>query len=294
MTNDSLGDRMKGYYEDRNSQKLIRNIPVIIRLDGKAFHTFTRKFCKEVFDTDMSKAMSMTSLHLLGNIQGAKFTYTQSDEISIFLTDYDTVKTDAWFDYKIQKICSVAASMASIVFNEHFFNNKQRPSISELGLFDARCFNIPKEDVMNYFIWRQRDAIRNSLNTYAQKFFSAKQLHGKKTADKHEMLHSIGKNWATDLKEHEKNGLFRYIFYGATEDDDPLPVDAGVINYHSEPYNSLIYDPSNQDTASEVLLTAIHEYYSEQKSIDKAVKMLNNASPSDINNYTTLLQKENV
>ena len=116
---DELGDRMKSYYENRSKTFLARRTPVIIRLDGKAFHTFTRGFNKP-FDGAMCNAMQETMKYLCENIQGCVLGYTQSDEITLVLIDYQKLTTDAWFDYNVQKICSVAASMATLIFNRRF------------------------------------------------------------------------------------------------------------------------------------------------------------------------------
>ena len=119
MTRDDLGDRMKDYYESRSKTRLTRRMPVIIRLDGKAFHTFTKGF-KKPFDMIMVKAMQETMKYLCENIQGCVLGYTQSDEITLVLVDYNKLDTDAWFDYDVQKLCSVSASMATLIFNSRF------------------------------------------------------------------------------------------------------------------------------------------------------------------------------
>lgn len=147
MNKDSIGNRMKENYEDRYRFKLTRRMPVIIRLDGKAFHTLTRD-CMKPFDNSFNCAIVETSIYLLKNIQGAKCAYIQSDEISILLTDFDRLTTNAWFDYNIQKMVSVSASMASVIFSSLWHRH---------GYFDSRVFNIPKEEICNYFIWRQLD-----------------------------------------------------------------------------------------------------------------------------------------
>jgi tRNA(His) 5'-end guanylyltransferase len=171
---DPIGDRMKGFYEDAYRIKLTRRTPVIGRIDGKAFHTLTRGM-ERPFDLSFSKCMLATSEALCKEIQGCKLAYTQSDEISLLITDYDNLETDAWFSYNLQKMCSIAASIATVAFYDKFkvefsnFDNK-RP------LFDARFFNLPKEEVCNYFIWRQKDATRNALNSLAQSYFSHKEL----------------------------------------------------------------------------------------------------------------------
>ena len=191
---------MKHNYENRYRFKLTRRIPIIIRLDGKSFHTVTKNFEKP-FSNIFHQQMCNTARTLLKEIQGAKLAYIQSDEISILITDFDTIETDAWFDYNLQKICSISASIASVKFSV---------DLNITGLFDCRVFNIPKEEVNNYFIWRQIDWIRNSLQMYTRNFYSHKECRSKKKADMHEMLYAKGKNWATDLGPRWKNGTTIY------------------------------------------------------------------------------------
>lgn len=187
---DSLGNRMKENYENRAKTQLLRRTPVIIRLDGKAFHTFTRGFEKP-FDNILTEAMQQTMLTLCKEIQGCVLGYTQSDEISLVLTDYKNLETAAWFDYDIQKVCSVSASMVTLAFDRCFLDVILSKNISlkdihvdavvKGALFDSRCFNIPKEEVTNYILWRQQDAIRNSINAVGQAYFSHKELQGLST-----------------------------------------------------------------------------------------------------------------
>lgn len=188
QTKDQLGDRMKTFYEDRFRFSMQRRTYTIIRIDGKAFHTYT-KGLQRPFDWDLVNDMDETAKFLCQNIQGAKCAFVQSDEISIVLTDFDKITTDAWFDGNIQKIASISASMATAKFNE------LRPG--KLAFFDSRTFQIPsKTEVINYFIWRQQDTVRNSISSVAQSEFSPKQLHGKKTNVMQEMLFTEkGINW---------------------------------------------------------------------------------------------------
>lgn len=193
---DSLGERMKTYYEAIPKTRLMRRTPVAIRIDGRAFHTFTKGFQKP-FDEVLGNAMVRTMEYLCQNIQGAKLGYTQSDEITILLTDYDTLETDAWFDYEVQKICSIAASMATLAFNTFFKNEVDkfyynhcsrkdplfekhyqtyRDAQYKGAMFDARCFNIPKEEACNLVYWRQLDATRNSIQMVGQANFSHNEL----------------------------------------------------------------------------------------------------------------------
>ena len=193
----NLGDRMKENYENRVQLSLIRRMPVIIRLDGRSFHTLTRK-CNKPFDERISDSIARTANCLCSIVQGVKCAYTQSDEISLLLTDFDTLTTMAWFDYNIQKIVSISASMASVKFSELW---------GLPGCFDSRAFNLPKEEVANYFVWRQKDWVRNSVSMLAQSHFSHKQLQNQGQAAMHEMLHSKGENW-NDLDPKWKNGQF--------------------------------------------------------------------------------------
>ena len=180
---------------------LTRRMPVIIRVDGRAFHTVTR-FMVKPFDKDFIANMKRATLNVARDIQGCKLAYMQSDEASFLLTDYDSLQTEGWFNYNLCKMVSIAAAGMSVIFSE-FLPVKR---IDKPIVFDARAFNIPREEVANYFVWRAKDWSRNSIQMYAQSFFSHKQLQNKSTADLHELLHGIGKNWITDLDEHLRNG----------------------------------------------------------------------------------------
>lgn len=201
MTKDILGDRMKAQYENRTRYYLPRRTYTIIRLDGKSFHAFTRGMEKP-FDPEFIKAIDYTALALCKHLMGAEFAYTQSDEISLLLTDFEKETTDAWFDGNLQKIVSVSASVVTAHFNQSLVF-----SVPKLAYFDSRAFTIPDPtEVENYFIWRQKDAIRNSLNSYAQSVFSHKELLNKDQSQIHEMLREKNLNWATDLTLRVKNG----------------------------------------------------------------------------------------
>lgn len=210
-TKDSLGDRMKSYYEDRYRINLPRRTNILLRIDGKAFHSYT-KGLKRPFDTGLSDDMDATTKFLCENIQGAKLGYVQSDEISILVTDYDTLDTSPWFDNNLQKMCSISSSLATAKFNQlrmkratsMFFSHidKRVLTIDEidqhkLAMFDSRVFIIPEaEEVVNYFIWRQQDATRNSISMAAQSMFSHKQLQGKSGSQMQEMMFTEkGVNW---------------------------------------------------------------------------------------------------
>ena len=225
---DDLGTRMKEFYENVPKTKLMRRTPVAIRIDGKAFHTFTRGF-KRPFDEILIKSMQETTKYLCENIQGCVLGYTQSDEITLILVDYKKLDSSAWFDYEIQKLCSISASMATVAFNKFFEQNvsevyKNRyaedgkcampydlyktylTSIEKGAMFDARCFNIPREEVTNLIYWRQLDATRNSIQMVGQANFSHKELQNKSCNMIQDMLHEErGINW-NDFPTHQKRG----------------------------------------------------------------------------------------
>ena len=230
-----LGSRMKEFYEQIPKTKLMRRTPVIIRIDGKAFHTFTRGFQKP-FDEVLIKSMQETTKYLCENIQGCVLGYTQSDEISLVLVDYQRFETSAWFDYEVQKMCSIAASMATMAFNKAFakafdeWGRENLPDWDDGGtnkhvdeslmklcevyskaqekgaMFDARVFNIPKEEVTNCIYWRQLDASRNSIQMVGQANFSYKELQNRTCNDIQDMLMlQKGINW-NDLPTYQKRG----------------------------------------------------------------------------------------
>ncbi|MCI5055784.1 MAG: tRNA(His) guanylyltransferase Thg1 family protein [Flavobacteriales bacterium] len=197
---DSLGKRMKEQYENRSRYFLPRRTYTIIRLDGKAFHSFT-KGMERPYDQKLIDTMDYTSRKLCEEIQGSVFAYTQSDEISILLTDFEKAGTAAYFDGNIQKIASISASIATYYFNDFFGKVEDKKAF-----FDSRVFTIPDPvEVENYFIWRQQDAVRNSIIMAAQSLFSHKELKGKNSNDMQEMCFSKGLNW-NDMPDGFKRG----------------------------------------------------------------------------------------
>ena len=215
MRKDSLGDRMKSY-ENITRTYLPGRMPVIIRLDGCHFHTFTKGFDKP-FDDILMRAMWETATELCKKIEGVKLAYTQSDEISLLITNNDTWETQPWFGNNILKMVSVAASIATLTFNRSFdtlardFINDvyyKDPSVATDKLlntyldacdkgatFDARVFVLPEDEVCNYFIWRQQDAIRNSIQAVGQTYFSHKELMNKSCEDIKQMLLEKNIKW---------------------------------------------------------------------------------------------------
>ncbi len=200
-------------YEVVPQTHLTRRTPVIIRIDGKAFHTFTRclkgldpSLANTPFSTVMHDTMMFTTMNLVANIQNCVLGYTQSDEISLLLRDYDEHETEAWFDYNVQKMVSVSASIATAAFNQRFSDFRPPLSFKDFALFDSRVYNVPKEEVANYFIWRQQDASRNSVQMLGRFHFSQKQMHGKNNSQVQDMLMlEKGVNW-NDIPSWMKRG----------------------------------------------------------------------------------------
>lgn len=210
MDKTSLGDRMKGY-ENIERKYLTKRTPMIIRIDGCHFHTFTKDFDRP-FDMSLSGCMVDTAMQLCKNIMGAKLAYTQSDEISLLIMDDDTYETQPWFDKNLQKITSVSAAMATLYFNHamktavecEFASNGLAKAFEtfRLAIFDSRAFTLPREEVLNYFLWRQRDCEKNSIQTLARRYFTQKELYAKKGNDIKEMLLAKGIDWDNVLTEN--------------------------------------------------------------------------------------------
>lgn len=225
MKYETLGDRMKGAYENRYRIYLPERTPVIIRIDGRAFHSFCRGL-KKPFDSLFIKVMQDTMLKLCENISGCKLGYVQSDEISLLLMQTKN-ESQPWFDNNIQKIASVSASMATLYFNyawekrsieylDSIFNESFTAELESYidtlnskcntATFDSRVFILPEEEVCNYYIWRQQDATRNSILSLAQSLYSQKQIQGIKCDSlQDKMFTEKGVNW-NNLSTVEKRG----------------------------------------------------------------------------------------
>ena len=153
-------------------------------MDGKAFHTYTKGMDKP-FDEDLHTVRKEVLNSLCNNIQGALFGYSQSDEISIVLKDWETFTTSSWFDNKVQKLCSVSASMATAYWEKesNYLDSIRLKGgnkfAGKVALFDSRCFNLPREEVLNYLLWRQQDWERNSVQMISQSLYSHKDLQNK-------------------------------------------------------------------------------------------------------------------
>lgn len=171
-------------------------MPVIIRVDGCHFHTYT-KGCKRPVDERLVAVMNLTAKYLCKNIQGCQMAYVQSDEISLLLNNYQTLDTQPWYDNSIQKMVSVSAAMASVAFTTNswmIWGGVVEPIIKE-AFFDARAFILPKEEVCNYMLWRQQDCTRNSVQMLARTLYSHNQLENCHNSELQEMIFQKGINW---------------------------------------------------------------------------------------------------
>ena len=222
-----LGDRMKTY-ENVPKTKLIRRMPVIIRVDGKAFHTLTRNLFKP-FDIKFEHVMNVATGRTMLDIQNCSMAYIQSDEASFLMTDYKNLQTEPWFGNDVQKIVSISAATMSAYFNmvytEHFGTGVS------VSVFDSRAFNLSKEEVCNYFIWRQQDATRNSIQGLAQANFSHKELQNLNTnqlQDKLMLEKNI--NW-NNMQVNLKRGRCLFKTSRAWNLDNDIPIFTQNRNY---------------------------------------------------------------
>lgn len=205
-----IGNRMKRY-ENVSGWILPNRIPVILRIDGRAFHTITRRRFGKAWSEEFMEQMITTAKTVIKDIQGCSICYSQSDEVSFLLTDYKTISTDAWFGYDARKMISISASLAAAVFSQLYGRNV---------CFDSRVFSIPHDEVTNYAIWRQVDATRNAIQMAGREYFSHKQLQGKSCNEIQEMLfqeHGVNFN---DLPTARKRGFC--IVNGEVDLDIPI------------------------------------------------------------------------
>lgn len=216
----TLNDRMKEFYENRTRIQLPRRAYTIIRLDGKSFSKYTKKMIKP-FDNGFITAMQLTAKKLCEEIQGAQLAYVQSDEISILITDFETRETQAWFDNNLQKMCSISASIATAEFNKINLsylmhenvvseNPSNFPDIAtnyKPGNFDSRVFQIPsRTEVINYFISRQQDAMRNSVSMAAHHLLKG-SMKNKNVSEMKHLLLDADYDW-NNFQTPAKQGTF--------------------------------------------------------------------------------------
>lgn len=206
---DLLGDRIKRY-EGVSNFKLLPKSPLFIRIDGRAFHTFTRGLNKP-FSQILIKCMVHAAQNTAKEMAGFKLAYVQSDEATFMITDTDTFETQGWFDYELSKVVSISASAFTAYFNRYWAEQMTFRDVHEhkpkLAMFDSRAFTVPVEDAPNVFVWRQRDWERNSVQMLARSYFSHKECEGKKIPDLHKMLYNKGISW-DNLMPELKHGTF--------------------------------------------------------------------------------------
>lgn len=233
-----LGTRMKTFYENRSKSFLLRRTPVIIRVDGKSFSHFCKRF-ERPYDRLLNECLNNTLVYLCSKVQCVKMGQRHSDEMSLLLLDYENLSTEPYFEYNIQKMCSVVAAMTTAEFckqllihgenvynlNADFapalvgapvknedgwasiFDNSVLSYQEDWPIFDARCFNIPEKEISNYFWWRMLDAKRNSINMLAQSLFSHSQLQGRTCNEVQEMMfQEKGINW-DKIPPEQKSGM---------------------------------------------------------------------------------------
>ncbi|WP_031499754.1 tRNA(His) guanylyltransferase Thg1 family protein [Bryobacter aggregatus] len=194
---DEIGKRIKQYYEDALRIQLPRQTHVVLRIDGRSFHQFTRglerPYCRPLAD-----ALDAAAQALCEEMTGCRFAYGQSDEYSFLLTDFEREKSKMWFEGNLQKIVSVSASVFTGAFARAFASR-------EIASFDCRALVIPQaSEVAKYFLWRQLDASANSLNMLASAHYSHAELLGKSEPEKHELLHAKGLNWAKEPADFKR------------------------------------------------------------------------------------------
>ena len=210
-----LTSRMKENYELRARHYFPRRTFLLVRCDGRSFHSYTRGLEKP-YDRELMECMDAAAIELCKGVAGAKFAFVQSDEISVLMTDFEDVSSQAWFDNCQNKIESITASIATMAFNLKVaeFNREGK---TKLGLtkkpnamFDSRAWVIPDPiEVENYFVDRQKDAERNSVTLLAGNYASHKELHGKSVSDRHEIIHAAGDNWAKHPVRFKHGGIIR-------------------------------------------------------------------------------------
>lgn len=204
---DELGGRMKAY-EAVSQLTLPRRSYVVIRVDGRSFHTYLKSAGKP-FDSRVTDTMGCVTSALCREIAGARFAYQQSDEISVLVTDFDSIESTPWFGNNVQKLASVAASVATASFNKYIPWAELR---DDYATFDARAFIIPDPvEVANYFVWRQKDAQRNALSAVAHRHFTNRELHGMNSVDQRVNLR-VRKGILFDMEYdgRNRNGVVAY------------------------------------------------------------------------------------
>lgn len=214
MSEKNLGDRMKLYEAVTTSAALLRRVPVLLRIDGRCFKTFSRKL-ESPYDEVFHECMCKATMDVCKMVQGARLAYHFSDEVSILVVDYQTIDTDPYFGYCLQKVLSVTASAFTAKFADAC-HERQVTWCSPIPQFDCRAFNLPRDEVSNYFLWRQQDCTRNSIQTLARTMFSHKQLNGVNSSKMQDLMMEKGENW-NNQPTRIKRGISILKMYGENE-----------------------------------------------------------------------------
>ncbi len=226
LMKDALGARIKRYEQAYNHTLTPRSC-LFIRVDGKAFHTYTRKMVKP-FDQNLIDAMVYAAEQTIKTMQGVKAAYIQSDECTFMLTDFDDLETQGWFNYELNKVVSISASTYTAHFNSAMLDAARgdRPYAVKLppAIFDSRAFIVPQDDAPNVFLWRQRDWQRNSIQMLARAYFSQKTLHGENVAGLKQLLDGAGIDWKA-LPDRTKNGTYLFKSEGFYPNHNDLSYD---------------------------------------------------------------------
>jgi len=206
-----LTHRMKNNYEDRYRFYLPRRTYILIRLDGKAFHSYTRNLNKP-FDFGFIDDLSDSARVLCESIQGCQIGYCFSDEVSVLVTDFENKNTEAWFDNNLQKMCSVSASKLTFEFSLRRVYKEIQYEIDfstlKETLFDSRVWVIPDSvEIENYFIERQQDCVRNSIHMLARSLYSHKELKNKNCNEMQELIFQKGENWDSTYPTAKRGSL---------------------------------------------------------------------------------------
>lgn len=255
MKFDSLADKCN-YYRSLTDYKLIPGMPVIVMLDGRSFSKFIKKSFNLPFDDRFINIMNFVAEKLCSSISGAKVAYVQSDEISIFLEDYKQINTESFFGYRLTKLLSIIASIATGWFNKELW--KIFPESNPIQ-FDCKAWNVPNlNEVYAWFLYRQNDCIRNSKQQVTQQYYSHKELNGMRVDDQIQKLKDEkGISWWNDFSDNEKYGrLIWKVKERYLDIERGLEYDRGVwkshpayeLNKSREEFINLIKPEENNDT----------------------------------------------
>lgn len=220
-TKDWLGDQIKAFEARETSRRLMKGLPVVARLDGKAFHTFTRGL-KKPYDDRLSSSMMETTKYLVDKTN-ALIGYTQSDEITL-VWDFPAGGSEFMYDGKLFKLLSLLSAMATAKFNSLIAKNI--PEKAELlPVFDARVFQMPNKELAALaLVWRELDASKNSVSMAASAYYSHKVLQGKNNAEKQELLFQKGINWNDYPSFFKRGSYFRKAVVEKLLSDEELSV----------------------------------------------------------------------